>query len=294
MSLILTGNGNQIAMAAPGRPMLLGASSGVVTPIVAAPLSGVPGLAGWWDASLPTGMLSTSGTPLTAFGAPVAAVADKSDATMALNVWHAASAGNTRPIATPRLNGLLGGLGLNTIIPPMLPPSGQQLPLMDPDQGLISAAMAMGSSTAWTLFLVWSRPNWRQSSSAASILLSVGGTSILAGDNNGGGGRLVLFPGTQQTVLTSTLTRRHTHAVILRNTPGTGVDVWLDSTQVATAAPNPMASALSAPLLFLHNGAAAGGAECWFHEAAVWDNALPVSAINARPELRDAVDNRPT
>ncbi len=281
MSLILTGNGNQIAMAAPGRPMLLGASSGVVTPIVAAPLSGVPGLAGWWDASLPTGMLSTSGTPLTAFGAPVAAVADKSDATMALNVWHAASAGTTRPVATPRLNGLLGGLGLNTIIPPMLPPSGQQLPLMDPDQGLISAAMAMGSSTAWTLFLVWSRPNWRQSSNAASILLSVGGTSILAGDNNGGGGRLVLFPGTQQTVLTSTFARRHTHAVILRNTPGAGVDVWLDSTQVATAAPNPMASALSAPLLFLHNGAAAGGAECWFHEAAVWDNALPISAINA-------------
>ena len=54
-----------------------------------------------------------------------------------------------------------------------------------------------------------------------------------------------------------------------------------NSTQVATAAPNPMASALSAPLLFLHNGAAAGGAECWFHEAAVWDNALPTSAINA-------------
>ena len=140
-------------------------------------------------------MLSTSGTPLTAFGAPVAAVGDKSDAAAALNVWHAASAGTTQPIATPRLNGLLGGLGLNTIIPPMLPASGQQLPLMDPDQGLISAAMAMGSSTAWTLFLVWSRPNWRQSSNAASTLLSVGGTPILAGDNNGGGGRLVLFPG---------------------------------------------------------------------------------------------------
>ena len=281
MSLILTGNGNQIAMAAPGRRMLLGASSGGVTPVVAATPSGVPGLAGWWDASVPTGMLGTAGTPLMAFGAPVAAVADKSGATTALTVWHAASAGTTQPIATPRLNGLLGGLGRNTIIPPMLPAAGQQLPLMDPDQGLISAAMAMGSSTAWTLFLVWSRPNWRQSSNAASTLLSVGGTPILAGDNNSGGGRLVLFPGTQQTVLTSTLTRRHTHAVILRNTPGTGVDVWLDATQVATAAPNPMASALSAPLLWLHNGTGSGGAECWFHEAAVWDNALPASAINA-------------
>ena len=148
MSLILTGNGNQIAMAAPGRPMLLGASSGVVTPIVAATLSGVPGLAGWWDASLPTGMLSTSGTPLTAFGAPVAAVADKSDATMALNVWHAASAGTTRPIATPRLNGVLGGIGRSTVIPPNVPQSGQQLPVMDPDQGLIGAAMALGSGAA--------------------------------------------------------------------------------------------------------------------------------------------------
>ncbi len=280
MSVILTGNGNQIAMVAPGRPMLQGASSGGVTPVVAATLFGVPGLAGWWDASVPTGMLSTSGTPLTAFGAAVAAVADKSGATAALSVWHAASAGTTQPIATPRLNGLLGGLGLNTIIPPMLPASGQQLPLMDPDQGLISAEMAMGSSTAWTVFLVWSRPNWRQRSNAASTLLSVGGTPILAGDNNGGG-RLVLFPGAQQTILTPTLTRRHTHAVIVRNTPGSGVDVWLDATEVVNSAPNPMPSTLSAPLLFLHNGAAAGGAECWFHEAAVWNNALPASAITA-------------
>ena len=121
MSVILTGNGNQIAMAAPGRPMLLGTSSGVVTPIAATTLSGVPGLAGWWDSSLPTGMLSTSGAPLTAFGAPVAAVADKSGVATALNVWHAASVGTTQPIATPRLNGLLGGLGLNMVVPPTLP-----------------------------------------------------------------------------------------------------------------------------------------------------------------------------
>jgi hypothetical protein len=47
---------------------------------------------------------------------------------------------------------LLGGVGLNTVIPPNLPPCGQQLPLMDPDQGLKSAAMALGSATAWTLF----------------------------------------------------------------------------------------------------------------------------------------------
>ena len=51
----------------------------------------------------------------------------------------------------------------------------------------------------------------------------------------------MLFPGHTADRADRTLTRRHTHAVILRNTPGTGVDVWLDGTQVATAAPNPLA-----------------------------------------------------
>jgi hypothetical protein len=92
---------------------------------------------------------------------------------------------------------------------------------------------------------------------------------------------LVLFPGSQQIVLPTTLTRRHTHALILRNTPGKGVDVWLDGGQVATAAANPLITSLSAPLLFLHNGTIAGGAECWFHEAAVWSGALSTTGINA-------------
>jgi hypothetical protein len=149
---------------------------------------------------------------------------------------------------------------------------------MDPDQGLMSGAMALGAATAWTLFLVWSRPNWRQSSTATSTLLSIGGTPVLAADNNGGN-RLVLFPGFNQTVLITTLERRHTHAVILRNTPGTGVDAWFDGAQVAMAATNPMAASLSAPLLLLHSGGTQGGAECWFHEAAVWDAALNAGGI---------------
>jgi hypothetical protein len=89
----------------------------------------------------------------------------------------------------------------------------------------------------------------------------------------------VLFPGAQQTVMTGALERRHTHAVILRNTPGVGVDAWVNSIQTAAAATNPLAASLNAPLLFLHNGAAAGGAECWFHEAAVWSNAQSATGI---------------
>ncbi len=280
MSVVLTGTNSRIVMAAPGRPMLVGPLPGTVTPPPPpATLSSIAGLTGWWDAGVASGMLNTGGTPLTGFGLAAGGVADKSGSGAALTVWHAASTGTTMPTATPRLNGLLGGLGRGLIVPPTLPAPGTQLPVMDPDQGLIGGAMSLGSSTAWTVFLVWSRPNWRQAVNAPAVLLSIGGTQVLAADNSGGTNRLILFPGTQQTVLTTSLTRRHSHAVILRNTPGAGVDVWLDSTQVDTGAPNLLAASLSAPLLFLHNGVSNGGAECWFHEAAVWHAALAAPAI---------------
>ena len=287
MSVILTAPNNKIALAAPGRPMLAGPLPGTVPNGGGADLASVGGLTGWWDAGVVTNVLAPAGTPLSSFGTPANAVADKSGAGGALTVWHHGSSGTNPPTATGHLNGLLGGIGLNMVVPPALPASGQQLPVMDPDQGLISAAMALGSGAAWTVLLVWSRPNWRQNSTAASPLLSIPGsspgtgTTVLAADNSAGIGRLVLFPGAQQTVLTSALTRRHTHAVLLRNTPGVGVDVWLDASRVATAAPNPLAASLTAPLLFLHNGATNGGAECWFHEAAVWGYAVASAGITA-------------
>ena len=282
MSVILTGSGNQIVMAGPGRAMLAGSlpttSGGGGTTVS---LSSVAGLTGWWDAGVATNLLSPAGVALTAFGQPAGSLADKSGVGSALTVFHQAATGTTPPLATGHLNGLLGGLGLNMVVPPNVPQSGQQLPLMDPDQGMVSAAMALGSATAWTVFLVWSRPNWRQNNTGPSTLLSLSGTVVLAADNTSGSNRLVLFPGNQQTVLLSDLTRRHTHAVILRNRPGIGIDVWLDSAQVVAAAPNPMAASLNAPLLFLHGGGGDGGAECWFHEAAVWDAAVAAAGIGS-------------
>jgi hypothetical protein len=259
-------------MAAPGRPMLV---APLPTVSAATSLAAIAGLNGWWDAGEASGVLDPAGSPLAGFGLPAGAVADKSGQSAPLTVWHQASSGATAPIATPRLNQLLGGLGLNMVVPPNLPQGTQQLPVMDPDQGLITAEMNVGAGDPWTIFLVWSRPNWRQSSSTPGALLSMDGSVVLSAANN----ELVLFPGAQQTVLTSALTRRHSHAVILRNTPGSGVDVWLDWVQAGTAAPNPLASSLTAPLLFLHNGLAAGGAECWFHEAAVWLTAVDAAAI---------------
>jgi hypothetical protein len=278
VSVILTEPNNKIVMAAPGRPMLVGPLPTTV-PGGSGSLLSAAGLTGWWDAGEAEGVLDSEDAPLAAFGRAAGAVADKSGAGASLTVWHQASTGTASPIATGHLNGLLGGLGLNMVVPPNLPRSGQQLPVMDPDQGLISASLDLGSGVAWTVFLVWSRPNWRQSNTGPSTLLSIGGTEILAADNSAGTNRLVLFPGAQQTVMTGALERRHTHAVILRNTPGVGVDAWVNSIQTAAAATNPLAASLNAPLLFLHNGAAAGGAECWFHEAAVWSNAQSATGI---------------
>ena len=278
-----------IALLAPGRPMLIAPGKPVLLCPIApgttggggaiTSLTAIAGLNGWWDAGTPAAILGPAGAPLTAFGAAAGSLADKSGAGAPLAVFHQAGTGTSAPIATPRLNGLLGGLGRNTVIPPTLPGSGQQLPLLDPDQGLMSAPLPLGSGNAWTLWLVWSRPNWRQASTAPGALLSINGTVVVAADNTAGSNRLVLFPGAQQTVLTSTLERRHTHALILRNNAGSGMDVWLDATRVATLAANPLPTSLTVPLLFLHNGAANGGAECWFHEAATWPHALAAGDI---------------
>ena len=243
-----------IALIAPGHPMMLApGKAALLSPLSGIGSSGttgsgnggpvtslsvIAGLSGWWDAGTPADILDPTGAALTAFGAAIGSLADKSGTGAPLTVYHQASSGGTAPIATPRLNGLLGGVGRNTVVPPTLPASGQQLPRDGPrprpDQ---RRRCSVGSGSAWTLFLVWSRPNWRQASTAASTLLSIDGTAVLAADNTAGSSRLVLFPGAQQTVLTTTLTRRHTHAVILRNNAGSGVDVWLDATQVATPRP---------------------------------------------------------
>ena len=141
MSVILTGNGNQIAMAAPGRPMLSGDIVRRCDPHRRHhPVRGPrPGRL--------VGRRRCQRHPRHGRHA-VAAFGRRRGCRRQIRRRHRAdrlSRGHHRhhaPIATPRLNGLLGGLGLNTVIPPTLPSSGQQLPLMDPDQGLISAAMA--------------------------------------------------------------------------------------------------------------------------------------------------------
>jgi hypothetical protein len=172
---------------------------------------------------------------------------------------------------------MLGGLG-------NVAGGGAIAPALDPDLGYCVASAPLGNpSQEWTCYLVWSRPNWRQGSAAETspaTLLTLGGVPVLAADGRGGA-RLVLFPGSSQTIIKNDLARRHTHAVILRNTPGIGLDVWIDNIRVATAVAARLPSQASMPLLMLHDGTVNGAAQCWIHEAAIWPRAITDTEVGA-------------
>ncbi len=238
----------------------------------------IAGISGWWDAGTFDGLLDGSARPLPAWNNPAASIADKSGNGNALTAYR--FIGSTLPQATPRLNGLLGGVGLNVVVPPAMPQGGCYLPQIDTDQGFRLATANLGAASSWTWYLVWSRPNWRQGLAGPITLLSIGGATVLQADGvRGAGDRLMLFSGNGAVTLTSALERRHTHSIIIRNTPGIGVDVWLDGNQVASGVVNPLGASAAGALLVLHAGGSQGGAQCWFHEAASWQRALSSADI---------------
>lgn len=142
----------------------------------------VSGIAGYWDASRTANLLSASGTMVAGWNLGVASIADASGNSRPLEVYSQA-ASPVAPLATPRLNGLLGGVGRNTFPPSSVSatnyvPSGQYLPIMDPDQGFQLPAVTFGAGSDWSIYLVWSRPNFRQGgtgSTAPVALVTIGG-----------------------------------------------------------------------------------------------------------------------
>jgi hypothetical protein len=262
--------------AAPGRPLLIaagqplltnlgitgtGTGSGSGTGAFAGPYpSAIAGLSGWWDSGLSP---SWSGV--------VTGVADASGNGQAMTAYHYYTASSVAAlIATPRLNGLLGGLGAP------IAQASTYAPTLDSDTGLQLATLAFGPDTGWTRMIVWSRPNRRQgtyyvNANPISLIRSNGVTLVEVSST---GATLTLFPTGAAVVLSGTITRRHTHCLILRNTPGTGVDAWLDGTPVATAVANPLPSGATGLCVLLHEMALQGAAQCWFHEMATWEQAL--------------------
>jgi hypothetical protein len=231
----------------------------------------IAGLSGWWDAGGLADAIGAAGMPVGGWNSATASLRDKSGNSVALAPYSFGPATGL-PAMTPRLSALLGGLGRAAGGP------GSLTPALDPDLGFQVANASFQSSVAWTRYLVWSRPNWRQNSGRDAnpiTLIASGNTPVLSADSASGQGRLLLFPGSSaQATLISTLTRRHTHSIVMRNRPGIGVDVWLDDAQVACGIGNPLASASPTPLTLLHDTTQLGGAQCWFHEAATWERAL--------------------
>ncbi|GLR67553.1 hypothetical protein GCM10010909_22340 [Acidocella aquatica] len=277
-SLLAAGQGRRALV----RPLPAGSMppAGVFTGPYPAAISGI---SGWWDAGLLGGLQDVTGAPLTVSNAAVGVVVDKSGNGNSLTPYHiSADTSPAATIAVPRVNGYLGAVGA--------PDAGilNNGPVLDADWGLSHPGFELGAGVAWTRYLVWTRPNWRQGTYYVNgnpiplMHTSFGtGTTILQADSSGGA-NLTLFPGTaSQTVLSAALARRHSHAIILRNTPGVGVDVWLDGAQVAGGIANPLPASANAPVLLLHDGSVQGSAQCWFHEAATWERALGATDITA-------------
>ena len=189
----------------------------------------IPSLSGWWDAGTWEGMLDPNGQPLDGWNSAVGSILDKSGNGQPITSFsHSALSGPS--MATPRLCGLLGGVGR------VAAAAGTLAPALDPDLGFQGPPLSFGASTAWTRLLVWSRPNWRQNSGrdlTPITLIGSGAQPVLQADSATSPGRLILFPGANQIILSNAIERRHTHSIVLRNTPGVGVDAWLDNTQVA-------------------------------------------------------------
>ncbi|WP_254066622.1 hypothetical protein [Acidisoma sp. S159] len=279
--MLFAANGRPL-FAATGRPLLVTAattgssSSSSGSGAFSGPFpSDILGLSGWWDAGALDGMADAQGDALTAWGSTAGSLPDKSGgAAMLPYHWFTGSGSPAALIATPRLNGLLGGVGA-----PVSPAS--YAPTLDPDTGLQLTNLATGPNLAWTRMIVWSRPNRRQgtlqvNANPVALLRSNGVTLVSLSST---GATLTLFPASVALTLSTAMTRRHSHALVLRNTPGVGVDVWLDGTRVATAIANPLPNGAAGQFVFGHEMNLQGGAQLWFHEMAGWERALSSADI---------------
>lgn len=238
------------------------------SPVGSGPVpSDISGLGAWWDAGSFGSLAGSDGTVLSGWNQAVAQLQDKSGNSVTLSPFTALAPAGL-PAATARVNGLLGGVAR------IAGGSGTLAPALDPDGGFQTSSALFDLSSGWTLYFVWSRPNWRQNSGYNSLpitLARAGNVPLLQADSAGGQNRLIFLPSSGPTVLITTLERRHSHAVAIQFNGGNTADVWLDGTPLVQSVTFPGASG---SLTLLHDGTAMGAAQCWFHEAAFWPRSL--------------------
>jgi hypothetical protein len=263
-------------MAARGRPLLYAAirqpgSSGGSQSTASLPT----GVAAHWDASTTANMLASSGLAVVGWNAAVASIADTSGNSLPLSAYSY-TAGATLPNSTARVNGLLGGVGLSTVSEAAAPTAlsaGQYLPFMGSDQGWRAAGVSLTASADWTVHLVWTRPNRRQGGSTAPVtLVSAGSTAIVKLTGTAGQANTLSVFGT---TISATMERRHSYSLILSYAHSTNqLSAYLtgNGTTINVTATASLGS--GGLFTLLHDTTSGGGAQCWFHEAAVWTRAL--------------------
>lgn len=247
--------------------------------VTAAPTWATPGnLVGLWDASGPSAPSSSAITSLadtSGAGSAATMVAGSEGYGMVVQGWKIG----------PRYNGLLSGMldqalggtdwaGSSQVRPQMYPWLSGGARMSVPN-------IQLGSGQPWSLSLIFSNPNRAQTDagtcnyqSGTRPILTAGGVTIADLTNNGSSAAntMKLFPAGANISLSTSVPSRFTYALTLRNTPGTGVDAWLNGVQVATAAANPFASSLSTTLNVVSDGTNSG--KFIFHTLAVYSKAL--------------------
>jgi hypothetical protein len=272
----------------PGRPMGLGSNRLAMYAPLESTTNSIPpgsyqtltqavsGTVAWWDASSASGLLGLGSTPVTTWNSAGSALIDLTGNGHNL-IPFLNPASSSLPVGASHLSGLLGGVGFPNKTLGLLQPA------LDPGAGWQVPASTISPNSSWTWYLVWSRPNWRQGTTFDAnpiTLFAAGSQPLLQVDGSGGVNRLVLFPGASQVVLSTKMARRHTHSILVRYSPASGADLWLDGVQVVQSALWP-AGIPAGQSILLHDGTLFGGAQCWLHEAAEWTRALSDSDIAA-------------
>lgn len=276
MSIILA-SPSAAALVAPGIRGLWHTVPTTEAAITASIAAAAPGLSGWWDASTWADMLTPAGQPVVGWNEAVGSISDRSGSGSSL-VPFTRSASVGPPSGTPRLGGLLGGVGR------VAGGSGTLTPALDPDLGFQLPSLTFSPALAWTRVLVWSRPNSRQNSgkdASPSILISSGSQPLLQMDSGPSMGALAVLSSAAPTIFPDCIERRHTHSVLLRNIPGQGLDVWFDDRRLGSSLSNSAFPSATQSVTFLHDGTPSGSAQCWFHEAATWERALTDTEVAA-------------
>lgn len=231
---------------------------------------------GWWDCSDYQNVVnSTTG--------------------LALTGWEQASSGNTSILDSSGAGHPLNSFALKTAQKVVARDHVSRLGGLDLDTdtgngnnqvGLRASAAPMGKNAPWTVYLVFTRKGKFYDSgsnvSKRQPFLGYGQTNLATIESDASGGAMKLWTGSasEQTILASP-DRIATYAVVIRNTPGAGVDVWVNGTQTLSAVPNPMSASLSANLNFMgrEGGYGEGIYRAHFHEAAFWTTALSDNEI---------------